>query len=133
MPGLSDACLVGKVLSDVDADNMKRYFEVECVPTFDENNVKVSDLIAFRDVTVLQTLLDISDLTVSTSSPGEPLDKAITSGGTVPALTSPVLFTPAHNNPVSSFFLAHASFGLCNSACGAGRFRLVARSHKTIF
>jgi signal transduction histidine kinase len=77
MPGLPEACLVGKVLSDVDANNSKRYFEVECVPTFDENNVKVSDLIAFRDVTILQTLLDISDLTVSTSSPEELLNKAV--------------------------------------------------------
>jgi signal transduction histidine kinase len=77
MPGLPDACLVGKVLSDVDANNRKRYFEVECIPTFDENNVKVSDLIAFRDVTVLQTLLDISDLTVSTTSPEELLNKAV--------------------------------------------------------
>lgn len=77
MPGLPAACVAGKVLSDIDVSNRKRYFEVECVPTFDENNVKVSDLIAFRDVTVLQTLLDISDLTVSTSTPKELLNKAV--------------------------------------------------------
>jgi K+-sensing histidine kinase KdpD len=77
MPGLSDACLAGKVLSDVDAGGKKRYFEVECVQTVDENDVKVSDLVAFRDVTTLQTLLDISDLTVSTSSPEELLNKAV--------------------------------------------------------
>ncbi len=77
LPGLPSGCVAGKVLSDADPQNRLRYFEVECTATFDENNVKVSDLIAFRDVTVLQTLLNISDLTVSTSSPEELLNKAI--------------------------------------------------------
>ncbi len=77
LQGLPSICNEGKVLSDVDSNKRKRFYEVECVPTFDENHVKVSDLIAFRDVTVLQTLINISDLTVSTSTPHELLDKAI--------------------------------------------------------
>jgi K+-sensing histidine kinase KdpD len=77
MSGASGACSKGAVFSDIDTDNRKRYYKVECVPTFDEHGQKVSDLIAFRDVTIMQTLLNISDLTVSTSSARELIDRAL--------------------------------------------------------
>ncbi len=58
LPGAAKSCGTSAVFSDIDATHRKRYFKVECVPTFDENGLKVSDLLAFRDVTILQTLLD---------------------------------------------------------------------------
>lgn len=77
LPGAARSCGTSAVFSDVDATHRKRYFKVECVPTFDDNGLKVSDLLAFRDVTILQTLLDISDLIVSTSSAKELMEKAL--------------------------------------------------------
>lgn len=77
LPGVPDVCTKGAVFSDVDPGHRRRYFEVDCVPTYDENHMKVSDLIAFRDVTILQTLLNISDLTVATTTARELLDKAL--------------------------------------------------------
>ncbi len=77
LPGAASSCGTSAVFSDVDSTHRKRYFKVECVPTLDENGLKVSDLLAFRDVTILQTLLDISDLIVSTSSAEELMEKAL--------------------------------------------------------
>lgn len=75
--GAGDACLKGSVICDTDSDNRKHYYAVECVPTYDENNVKVSELIAFKEVTILRTLLNISDLTVSSRTARELLEKAL--------------------------------------------------------
>lgn len=77
LPGAAGSCGTSAVFSDIDSNHRKRYFKVECVPTFDENGAKVSDLLAFRDVTILQTLLDISDLIVSTSSARALMEKAL--------------------------------------------------------
>lgn len=77
LPGIPDNCMTGQVFSDISADKKKRYYDIECTPTRDENGNIVSYLITFRDVSLLQTLLNISDLTVKSTTGKELLNKAL--------------------------------------------------------
>ncbi|MCD1294985.1 hypothetical protein CUJ83_08240 [Methanocella sp. CWC-04] len=96
--GASEGCIKGQVFSDIGPNNRKRYFEIECLPTFDELDNKVSDLIAFRDVTTLQTLLNISVLTVSSTTSKDLIAKALDIiGETLGYRTIAILI---HNNGV---------------------------------
>lgn len=76
-PSIPITCTKGHVVTDKDRENRKRYFEVECISSYDDKGVKVSDMVAFRDITVMQTLLNISDLTISASNSRELLDMAL--------------------------------------------------------
>ena len=76
-PGLYRECPKGVVLAYTDDKGLKHFLEARCETTYDENGKDISSLVSFKDVTLLQILLNISVLTMSTTTPGALLDKAI--------------------------------------------------------
>ncbi len=76
-PGLYRECPKGIVLAYTDHKGLKHYLEARCETTYDENGKEISSLISFKDVTLLQILLNISVLTMSTTTPEALLDNAI--------------------------------------------------------
>lgn len=77
LPGATADCTKGIVLPFTDHDGKKHYIEVSCEPINDEAGNLVSSAVMFKDVTLMQTLLNISVMTVGTASPESLLEKAI--------------------------------------------------------
>ncbi|WP_424356799.1 GAF domain-containing protein [Methanocella sp. MCL-LM] len=76
-PGLYKECPKGVVIPHIDYKGLKHFLEARCETTYDENGKEISSLISFKDVTLLQVLLNISVLTMSTTTPVALLDQAI--------------------------------------------------------
>lgn len=76
-PGLYKECPKGVVIPHIDYRGLKHFLEARCETTNDENGKEISSLISFKDVTLLQVLLNLSVLTMSTSTPVALLDQAI--------------------------------------------------------
>lgn len=76
-PGLYRECPKGGVFSHVDYRGLKHFMEAHCETVFDERGEIVSNLVTLKDVTLLQVLLNISVLTMTTSTPVALLDQAI--------------------------------------------------------
>ncbi|CAJ38021.1 PAS domain-containing protein [Methanocella arvoryzae] len=77
VPGLYKECPKSVVISHVDYNGLKHFLEARCETTYDDEGKEISSLISFKDVTLLQLLLNISVLTMSTSTPVALLDQAI--------------------------------------------------------
>lgn len=77
LPDFNIDCPTGAVFSHDDDSGQKHYFEAKCDTALDDLGGFLSTTVTLKDVTLLQTLLNISILTITTKGPNDLLEKAI--------------------------------------------------------
>jgi|GEM_PF-4239904 len=76
-PGEKEPCKPGAVLEDADRLGKRRFFSMECTPTFSANGDKVSEKVRIRKITLQKVLTDIPKLSTQTKTPKELFEKVL--------------------------------------------------------
>jgi hypothetical protein len=76
-PGEKELCRPGLVLEDADRLGKRRFFSLECTPTFSTKGDKVSEKVRIRKITLQKVLTDISKLSTQTKTPKDLFEKVL--------------------------------------------------------